>query len=132
MEKPISRPMHGFSDWSYIPIVAAAADLFDFRDEPAAVAATRACSGAVLLSTLFTRAEWGLFRTMSYRNHLNVDAAVGAFALAAPWLFGFSGHARARRTLVTMGLLGLANGLLLSRPEEMPTPPLGPPHPVHR
>ena len=54
-----------------------------------------------------------------YKGHLAIDAALGAFALAAPWVFGFAGHRRARNTFLAMGMAGLSAGLL-SQPSEMP------------
>lgn len=120
MDKPLSRAQHGLTDWSYVPTTAAAPDLMGFRDEPTATILTRVCAGTILLSTVFTRAEWGLVRAMPYKGHLAIDAAVGVFALTAPWTFGFAHHARARNTFVAMGLFGLMAGLVLSRPEESP------------
>ena len=84
MDKPLSRAQHGFTDWSYVPTMAAAPDLMGFRDEPTATALTRVCAGTILLSSVFTRAEWGLIRAMPSKGHLAIDAAVGAFTLTAP------------------------------------------------
>lgn len=119
MEKPISRPAHGFTDYSYIPTVFAAPKLVGFEDEEKAVLMTRVLSGTILLSSLFTRAEWGLFKVMPYKAHLVVDTAGSALALASPWLFGFADNKKARNTFLVAGLFGLMAGLL-SRPEEMP------------
>ncbi len=120
MDKPLSRPQHGFTDWSYIPTMAAAPDLMGFRDEPTATALTRVCAGAILLSSVFTHAEWGLIRTVPYRGHLAIDAAVGVFTPTAPWTFGFSQHARARDTFLTMGLFGIMAGLVPFPPRGYP------------
>ena len=119
MEKPISRKQHGFTDYSYIPTVAAAPYLFDFEDEEIAKLLTRVQSGGILLSSLLTRAEWGLFKLMPYQAHLILDASVGVFSLAAPWLFGFSKNKKARNTFLVMGLVGISAGLFSQR-EEMP------------
>ena len=67
------------------------------------------------MSSLLTRAEWGAVQVMPYRAHhrahLVVDAALDAFALAAPWRFGFAGDRRARNTSLAMGAAGLSAGL---------------------
>lgn len=65
-----------------------------------------------------------MFRIMPYKAHLAADTAVGLFALAAPWLFGFSHNERARNAFLVMGAFGIAAGSL-SQPEEMTRPALG-------
>ncbi len=119
MEKPISRKQHGFTDYSYIPLVAAAPALAGFKDEPTATKLTRLLSGGVLASSLMTRAEWGAVKLLPFKAHLAADTAVGVLSLAAPWLFGFANNERARNTFLVMGAFGLMAGLL-SRPDEMP------------
>lgn len=119
MQQPISREQHGLVDYAYIPAVAAAPAAlgFDRDDVPARLA--RLLSAGVLLSTLLTRAEWGVVRVIPFKVHLGMDAAVSALAVAAPWLFGFADDERARNTFVAVGLAGLVVGAL-TRPEEMP------------
>ncbi|RYF69542.1 MAG: hypothetical protein EOO39_17370 [Cytophagaceae bacterium] len=119
MEKPISRQQHGFTDYSYVPLMAAAPALVGFEDQSTAVTLTRVLSGSILATSLLTRAEWGLARVIPFKGHLIADTAVGLFALSAPWLFGFSGHTKARNTFLVAGAFGMMAGLL-SGPEEMP------------
>lgn len=119
MNQPISRKQHGFTDYSYVPLVASAPELVGFTDNPTATTLCRVLSGGILASSLFTRAEWGLVKVMPYKTHLTLDTLNGALAAAAPWLFGFSENARARNTFLAIGAFGLMAGLL-SRPEEMP------------
>ena len=117
--QPISRRAHGWTDYSYVPGVLAAPRLAGFTGDATPARLTRAFAGAIALSSVFTRAEWGVVKVMPYTAHLALDAGVGAFALAAPWVFGFAGDRRARNTFLAMGVVGLLAGLL-SRPEEMP------------
>ena len=119
MRKPISRPMHGFTDYPYVAAVSSAPELFGFADEEAAARLCRVLSGGILVSSVLTRAEWGFVRVVPYRTHLALDVLVSAGVLAAPWLLGFAGNARARNTFIAMGAFGLMAGLL-SRPEELP------------
>jgi hypothetical protein len=119
MEKPISRRQHGFADYAYIPLVASAPSLVGFTDEKAARTLCQVLSGTVLVSSLFTRAEWGLVRVIPFKAHLAFDALGSATALAAPWLFGFAKNKRARNTFLAIGVVGLLAGLL-TKPEEMP------------
>ncbi|OUJ67769.1 SPW repeat domain-containing protein [Hymenobacter crusticola] len=119
MQKPISRRQHAFTDYSYVPLVASAPDLVGFTQEKAATTLCHVLSGTVLLSSLFTRAEWGPLRVMPYKAHLVIDTLGGLTALSAPWVFGFAQNKKARTTFLVMGVFGLVAGLL-SRPEEMP------------
>ncbi len=120
MNKPISRKMHGLlTDYPYIALVSTAPATVGFSDNKPAATLARVLSSGILASSLFTRAEWGLFRTMSYKTHLVIDTLGGATALVAPWLFGFAKNTRARNTFLVMGAFGLMAGLL-SKPEEMP------------
>ncbi len=119
MNQPISRKQHGFTDYSYIPLVASAPELVGFTRNQTATILCRVLSGGILASSLFTRAEWGLVKVMPYKTHLTLDTLNGALAATAPWLFEFAKDTRARNTFLAMGAFGLMAGLL-SRPEEMP------------
>ena len=119
MEKPISRREHGFTDYSYVPMVAAAPWFIGFTDEPWAVRLTRVLSGSILATSLLTRAEWGLVKMIPFKTHLMADTAVGLFALSAPWLFGFASNTKARTTFLVAGVFGILAGGL-SKSQEMP------------
>ena len=119
MTKTIRRPVHGFLDYSYVAVVSAAPETVGFGEEKTAAGLCRVMAGADLAYSLVTRAEWGIVRVLPYKIHIGLDFASGVFALAAPWMFGFSGNARARNTFLAMGVTGVLVGLL-SEPEEMP------------
>ncbi len=116
MFKPISRPLHGFTDYSYIPLVAALPLLVGFGGTAALLC--RVFSGTILLSSIFTRSEWGLLRIMPYKVHLIIDFLVGVLALISPWLFGLSDNALVRNIFLVFGTFGVLAGTL-SQPEEM-------------
>lgn len=46
---------------------------------------------AAFLLTLLTDHELGVYKIISYKTHLFVDAAVGVLFVTAPFLFGFEG-----------------------------------------
>ena len=119
MSKPISRPWHGLTDYNYIAVVSVAPKEFGFEDEKTAVLMTRLLTTTILVSSLFTRAEWGFIKVMPYKAHLVLDALGGMLALSAPWLLGFSGNTKARNAFVAFGVFGLLAGTL-SEPDEMP------------
>ena len=118
MTKPISRLAHGFTDYPYIAAVSIAPKVMGFEDEAKAVLMTRALTSTILVSSIFTRAEWGFLRLMPYKWHLALDTLGGLMAVAAPWALGFSGNKKARNTFLLIGAFGLMAGLL-SRDEEM-------------
>lgn len=119
MDQPISRRQHGFTDYSYIPLALTIPKLAGFEEEEKAVTMTRVLAGNILVSSLFTRAEWGLFKTMSFKKHLILDTAVGVLAASSPWLLGFAKNKAARNSFLLLGAFGILAGTL-SRPEEMP------------
>ena len=112
MQPPIPRPYHWPTDYSYVPLVLTAPETVGFTDEKTAAALCRAFSGTILVSSVFTRAEWGAVRVIPYKAHVALDFGAGVLALAAPWLFGFARHRRARNTFLAMGVTGVAVGLL--------------------
>lgn len=119
MNKPITRVQHGFTDYSYIPLVASAPSLVGFTDNKTATTLCYVLSSTILASSLVTRAEWGAFKVMPYKAHLVLDVVGGLAGLSAPWLFGFAKDRKARNTFLAAGVFGLLAGLL-SKPEEMP------------
>ena len=118
MEQPISRKQHGIADYSYVPLVAAAPSLVGFENEPTATQLARVISGGVLATSLLTRYEWGLWKVIPFKAHLAADAAVSAFMLTAPWLFGFGNNKRARNTFLSIGAFGVIISLL-TKPDNM-------------
>ena len=64
MKKPISRVGHAFTDYPYIAAVSIAPKVLGFDDEPKAVLMTRVLTATILISSIFTRAEWGFIRVI--------------------------------------------------------------------
>ena len=118
MSKQISRPLHGLAEATYISAVALARNVGGFEEDKTATMLCRAISGMGLVSSIFTRAEWGCVRVMPFKMHLALDAMTGLLALGAPALFGFSGNTRARNAFLLMGLTALVVSAL-TEPEEM-------------
>jgi hypothetical protein len=119
MDKPISRIQHGFADYTYAPLALALPKLAGFEHQKKAVLLTKIISSNVLLTTLFTRAEWGVFKKIPFKTHLALDVAMGALIAGAPWLFGFSHHKNARNAFLAMGTVSLLAGSL-TQADEMP------------
>jgi hypothetical protein len=103
--------------------VAAAPALFGFTHHQTPARLCRIISAGVLASTVFTRAEWGVFRVMPYKAHIALDFVAGLGAIAMPWLAGFARDRRARNTFLVMGAVSVLASLLsglFSGSEEMP------------
>ena len=108
LPKPISRKMHGFAaDYPYAALAAAAPFLVGFEQEKAPTLLASILGSSTLLASLFTRYEAGAVKKIPFKMHLALDAASGATALAAPWLFGFAKNKRARNTFLALGLVAL-------------------------
>jgi hypothetical protein len=118
MEKPITRQQHGAIDYAYGAIVATLPELVKFKDAKSATTLCRSLAGGALVYSLLTKAEWGAAKVIPFKTHLLIDFATSLFALGAPWLLGFSRNAKARNTLIGIGLAGLTASLL-TQPDEM-------------
>jgi len=120
MKKPITRPMHGVADYGYAALVTAAPKLVGFENEKAATLLCYGLGGGALLYSLFTRYELGVFRIMPFKTHLMLDLAANVFALAAPWILGFSKNKQACNTCLVAATTGLVVSAF-TQPFEMPT-----------
>ncbi len=117
MTKPIAPSQHLMTDYIFGPTIAAAPDLFDFKDEKIATLLCRMIGGGILLGTSMTNAKGALIPIVPLTAHLAGDVASGAFALSAPWLFGFSKNPAARTTFLAIGAISILAGAF-TRTEE--------------
>jgi hypothetical protein len=119
MNKPISKNVHGFIDYSYALIVPLLPEIVGFKKQKKANIICRSLGAGALGYTLLTKARWGLIRVLPIKTHLVIDFSVSCFALAAPWLLGFSGRKAPTAALIVTGALGLAASVL-TEPFEKP------------
>ncbi|WP_198170292.1 SPW repeat domain-containing protein [Mucilaginibacter arboris] len=118
MKKPISRKMHGGADYAYAALAAVLPELAGFEEEEKAKLLCRIIGCGTLTYTLFTRAEWGLFKLIPFKAHLITDFTAGIFTLGAPWLFNFSQNKKARNAFLAIGLTSVVASIL-TKAEEM-------------
>lgn len=125
MKKPISRKMHGAADYAYAALTAVLPEIVGFEDESTgfetedkAKSLCHIISAGTFAYTLFTRAEWGLFKVLPFKAHLATDFTAGIFTLSAPWIFKFSENKKARNTFLAIGLTSVIASLL-TETEEM-------------
>lgn len=103
--------MHGFTDYTYIPLVLAAPKLVGFEEEKWASKVCYILSTTVLGYSVLTDAKWGVVKLIPYKTHAALDLSVGVIALASPMLLKTS-NKRARNTLLLMGITGIVVGTL--------------------
>lgn len=118
MEKSISRKMHGAADYAYAALTAVLPELAGFEKVEKARFLCRMISGGTLAYTIFTRAEWGLFKLIPFKAHLITDFTAGIFTLGAPWFFKFADNKKARNAFLAIGLTSVVASLL-TEPQEM-------------
>lgn len=118
MEKPISRQAHGAIDYAYAALVPFLPEIASYKKVKSAALLSRMLGGGALAYSALTKAEWGLYKVLPFKAHLAVDLSVSLFAIASPWLLGFSGNKQARNALVAVGVSGLMASLLTEN-EEM-------------
>jgi hypothetical protein len=112
--KIIPKFYHGVLDYMSGLLLLAAPNLLGFAEAGGAAAwIPRIVGLMILLQAMVTDYELGLMKVMPIAMHLMTDYVVGAFLVAAPFLFGFYDRSpTAMVTLVVVGLLVLGSALL--------------------
>lgn len=106
--KMIPRFYHAVADYLCGVLLLLAPNLLGFADVGgAAVWVPRIVGLLILGQAMVTDYELGLMKLMPIAMHLMNDHVVGAFLLAAPWLFRFSALRVPTLTLTVVGLLVL-------------------------
>jgi hypothetical protein len=90
--KIIPTFVHGLLDYPVGLALLAAPNLFGFAhaDGPAVVI-PRIIGALILVQSVVTRYELGLFKLLPMKGHLLNDYLAGALLAASPWIFGFAG-----------------------------------------
>ena len=88
----ISTRVHGVLDYLMGMVLIAAPWMLGFADNSAATWVPVLLGVGVIIYSLFTDYELGVFRGISMRGHLWLDALSGIFLASSPWLFGFSDY----------------------------------------
>ena len=117
MSKPISPSMHLKTDYLLGSLVAAAPELFDFKEEKLATTLCRALGGGIVVATGLTNAKGAVLPVVPLTMHLAGDVAGGVLAAGAPFLFGFR-NPRARATFLAVAAATILTGLMTRTTEE--------------
>ena len=108
----ITKEMHVFTDYTYIPVVLAAPNIGKFEQDELPANVCRAFAGTVLAYSLLTDAKWGAVKLISYKTHAALDLSSGFAALAVAMLPSISKNKAARNCFLIMGITGLVVGTL--------------------
>jgi hypothetical protein len=112
MTKGITKDMHVYADYSYIPLVLLAPKIMGFENDTTSTMICRSFAIAELGTSLMTDAKWGALKCISYKTHAIIDFASGLIALTAAAAPPVSINKEARKTLIAMGITGLVVGAL--------------------
>lgn len=90
MKRVILTYVHGLLDYPVAVVLFLAPYIFGFdHRRDAAVYVPQALAVVVVLQSLCTRYEAGLFKLLPMRAHLMLDYLASIFLAASPWIFGF-------------------------------------------
>lgn len=88
--KIISRTMHGVLDYLVGIALIAAPWLFGFARNGAETWTPVIIGSVILIYSLFTNYELGVFREIQMSTHLWLDRMSGLFLAVSPWLFNYN------------------------------------------
>jgi hypothetical protein len=86
----IRTPLHGVLDYLVGIALVAAPWIFQFADVEAAKWVAIGSGIALIALSLLTNYELGLVPVVPMHVHLALDALLGVFLIASPWIFGFA------------------------------------------
>lgn len=92
--KFISSRIHGVLDYIVAVALFFAPIIFGFQSVGGAAVVVPMVLGIVLLVySLFTQYEFGVFKVIDFQYHLIIDMVAALFLAASPFLFGFASQA---------------------------------------
>lgn len=121
MRKLIPTHWHAFMDYIWSVVLLAGPWLSTFHEVEAARITSLAGGGLIALLTVLTASEGGIVRIIPMKVHLAMDGVLGAFLIAAPFLFGFSEETHLFH--IVMGLIILGAAFFTETRQEKHTPP---------
>lgn len=90
----ISTKIHGVLDYIVGLALIVAPMLFGFQEVGGMAVALPAIIGsALILYSLFTNYEWGIFKLINMPSHLIIDIIAAVLLILSPFLFGFINEA---------------------------------------
>ncbi|MBW8682745.1 SPW repeat domain-containing protein [Chitinophaga rhizophila] len=109
----ISTKTHTIFDYATGVLLVASPWIFEFHDGSAAPWMAIINGMTMLLLSVFTNYEGGIFRVISMKTHLTVDTLAGLVLAFSPWIFGFRETVMLPHLL--LGLMQVLVGLATDR-----------------
>jgi hypothetical protein len=108
----IPTRFHAPLDYIVGAVLIAAPWVFQFSDAGAATAVSIVLGAGLILYSLFTNYELGVWKVAPMAVHNLIDIIAGALLAASPWLFGFADEgANAWVPFVVIGVAAIFLGL---------------------
>jgi VIT1/CCC1 family predicted Fe2+/Mn2+ transporter len=104
---PVPRFAHGVVEYLAGGLLIAAPFLLGFTDESSATAVSIVVGVLVLLVAATSDGPTALSVLIPLQIHILIDFALGAFLIAAPFLFGFSDASTPTAFFIVLGVLHL-------------------------
>jgi hypothetical protein len=99
-----SRRAHGVIDYIVGAVLILSPYIFGFSEVSGAGQVIPQTLGVIIiLMSLMTRYELGLFKVIPFTTHLTVDTIAALFLAASPWLFGFSDQTKWPHLIAGLG-----------------------------
>jgi hypothetical protein len=117
--------VHGILDYIYGLALLFAPNIFQFSGVGGAAETLPRILGIIALaSALMTDYELGLFKAISMRMHLTLDAIIGLLLIVGPFIFGFSDLAQnVWVPYIVIGAVVILAGLMTeTKPRHMMSP----------
>jgi hypothetical protein len=123
---PVPYLLHGVLDYVVGALLIAAPFLLGFDDIGSATAVA-IVSGVVLLAVAAASdGPVSLVNSIPKSVHILLDVAMGAFFIAAPFLFGFSDDGSPTAFFIVLGVLGVLSVIATRFPRAEASPPREP------
>src|SRR3954453_12434149 len=110
--RPISLRTHATAEPLVGVLFLVAPWLFGFSDVTSATTVSIVLGVLVLLTGMTTRWRFAVVRLLPLQAHRMSDFAIGAVAILAPFVFGFSNQGGPTRWLIIIGVAEIAVALM--------------------
>ncbi|KQM78465.1 hypothetical protein ASE74_13255 [Pedobacter sp. Leaf216] len=107
--KRISRKTHGIIDYLWAAVIISAPFILGFINVMPAAMCFFIAALIVILQSLFTNYELGMWKKLPMAFHLDMDVVLGFTLAISPWLFGF--YQQIFWPHVVMGAFSIVAGL---------------------
>ena len=111
--------IHGALDYIVGIALLLAPNIFSFTEVGgAAVTIPRILGVVLIVYSIFTNYEWGVFKVLGMYYHLAIDFLASVFLALSPWLFGF--HDQKKAAWVPHVVVGIAVILVVAVTQPYP------------